>query len=628
RLKETDIRVLAGVAEDTQAKTPGGVALAPPEKPAPGGIGGRPDFEKLEDIVAAGGVRITSQARQISGNISRYDQATQTFTTSGNTRVDDFAQRVNVQGGRIVNNTTTGKIDVFRHEDGVPVVLQTPSFLRGEGKGGQGGGAIVTGGHLIISSPEEAINLIEMTGDVRAKDEGLIINSEKITVETPRGSVSKFTAPGDSGQADARVNRIFAEKDVRAIHEGRLLNCGKVEILPGQGEGEYDMELYENPVLSGRGAQLLGHRIKMHSSKVEGSEAQLSATVESAPGVAPERQRARVTLPPLNPLRSGQDAVPDDPLEQAPTVVDSDVLVMTELPGDLAEFNFTGNVVLLGTGLDGRCDRMDILADAKGDTNGSTSMARIHNITAVGNARFETEAYIARGGEAVLLPSVALRESSAPGGNGGKNGGATQFFTLKPHASTPGVRPHLTFKKASGVDFGGFPGAPSSDTSALKEQAGPIDMESDLLEILGDSVRSRFFMRGDVALSGPGMNGRCANVEGYIAQGGTSAATRSGARPGYDITRIIGREDVRFDVNGRKASGQMFEMFPQKHELYLSGNPVVNTGGITATGGERIRYNWLTKQWDMDAGSRAGAGVSRPVIIIPRRGSNWSSPRK
>ena len=596
----------------------------------------------LENIEITGKVSISTRNRQMYGDRTLYDHASQTLTTIGNARIDDPAQHVSVSGGKIIYRHADARAEVLRADtgpDGTPppqVLLSVPSFTaRGEKADEADENTAPPVAHIfgdtLVLSMEKKTNHITMSGNVRTQDSGFTSSSQHISVETPHDA--RIFAGFTPGTPAPIVNNVIAEGNVRATYEGNILHCEKVALYPVPGKETLETAvLTGSPMLDFGNARLRGHTITLDVQKHQ-------VVVISESGDAEGRQRVQVFLPAI---KGGSNVA---------TVVSSDRLLVVEAAGrEKAKFDFTGNVRLSGFELEGQCAYLGLLADirtplpstTKRKTSRGERLACIHNMTATGSVRLATPLYVAEGGEAVMLPRVALTEKEVPDDNG-LDGTGPQFFTLRPHNSTPGKRPRLTFRPARAFRFGSLmpaalaageirPAAKSTGKPARQPQ-GPIHMDCDLLEIIGGAMRSRFFLRGNVVLDGPDMRGGCGVVEGIIIeekvprnkQAGTSG--KAGATPDplpdysiNSITRIIGRENVRLRIKENEATGRQFEIFPQKKEIHLTGDPqVINEEGVRVVPGKAFIYNWNTYNWEMKGEDTLvpGLPINRPTIHIP-----------
>ncbi|MDR2512486.1 MAG: LptA/OstA family protein [Puniceicoccales bacterium] len=587
----------------------------------------------LENIEILGNVRISARNRQMSGDRTIYDHASQTLTTLGNARIEDPAPKVSVAGGKIVYHHANARAEVSRadaspnSEEPPQVHLSIPSFTtRTEtDKDTERPPADVYGDTLTLSMSEKT-NHITMSGRVRVQDPKFASSSQRISVETPHDA--RLFAGFAPGAPALVVNHVITEGDVHASYEGSALHCEKVTLHPAPGNSTLETAvLTGTPVLDFGNVKLRGHTITLNAQKHQ-------ANVTSEPDEATERQRVQVFLPAL---KGGSS--------NTATIISSDKLFVAETAGrEKAKFDFTGDVRLKGFELEGQCDYLGLLADIRAPLETAKQrnrpqgehLAHIHNMTATGNVRLATPQYIAEGGEAVMLPRVALTEKNTLDDNG-LDGAAPQFFTLRPHDSTPGKRPRLTFRPARAFKLDSFmPTTPPSDkarpasTSGTMQQ-GPIHMDCDFLEIIGGAMRSRFFLRNNVTLEGPDIHGGCDIVEGSIIEEKVprnkqpATARKSGAQdllPDYSlnsISRIIGRENVRLHIKESEATGHQFEIFPQKKEIHLTGDPqVTNNEGVRVTPGKAFIYNWGTRNWEMKGENTAtGTPISRPTIHIP-----------
>ncbi|MDR2981284.1 MAG: hypothetical protein LBV12_03450, partial [Puniceicoccales bacterium] len=526
----------------------------------------------------------------------------------GNTRVEDPRHRVRVEGEQIVYDLDKNTIEVdsrktFTAGQVKPVTLHVPSFVSQEDQPANPNGiAVITGRKLTIDIRPNTNN-IELEGDVHVIDDKFDLRSELLVLETPHDD-SFFSESSDKLD---RVNYIIAKNNVRATYDTRVLRCGQAEIRP-----EKDLLLLTGyPVMEAldSGARLSGYSIAMRKQarRVE---------VESSPATEAERRRVQVSLPPLKTLATQRVENKDTPplLE---TTITSDRLVMTEPEENLANFEFTGDILLNGVELEGSCKKMDILADTKkpqGPRNnarqGTSNAALIRSIVTVGDVRLGTKDYIAEGGRAEIFPRIALQEYSTLDDNG-MDGREPQFITLSSDPTTPGVRPKLTIRSAPSLNL--------DDTSTEKKNnsgMGPITIESDFQEIIGGSERSRFFMRGNVLLHGKNLKGECDTVEGIIL---SKPKTAPGRLAEYSLQKIIGRKNVHITADDNYARGEMLEILPLQDKIYLSGQPKVRSkDGIETMSGDRIVYDSKTKNWEIEQKPADPANqVVQPVIRIP-----------
>jgi lipopolysaccharide export system protein LptA len=702
--------------------------------------------DTLESVVLSQNVRIlTSEGREMTGELSSYVHATRVFTTTGDASVTDQNQGFTATGGLMLYRRKERRIEMFRARppalpgtatnaadavaignSGVvnsantaatgetPVPQPTPGAAKvrlripsvsdqsNPGRARHGDGFThITGDHLVIEMKPGA-NHAEMSGGVHAEDEDLALDAQRVLVEVPRDDNTDKaaaslldTTPGVK-PADINVGDVTAIGDVRGVYEGRRMACDRLVLQPEKGR----VTLTGSPVLEADGASLSGHDIELQLR--DRKRGAFSVVVRSAPPGAPEKRRVEVTLPalrdPATPAATPA-AKPGTPaasrLLAMPTRVTADKLVMVEKDKTSpAEFHFTGGVVLDGGGLAGNCDRLAILADigsvaqttaaaratarpvsrtgANAGSARAAELARIHTLHAVGNVRIGTDTYTAEGGEAVVHPSVAVREKT-PLEDNGLDGRAPRFLVLRPHSSTPGKRPRLTFLSDKGLKdvFANAPGRRATGGSAAAATAAkpmgsggaavggaakpgitpapvPFHLDGDLLEIIGGAMRSRFFLTGNVALSGPELAGRCDTVQGTIVQvpppptavasGGAGAKTpdakalaakaaeAKAARPAYAISRVTGRGDVRIVAQGDTATGGVFDYIPGEDSLHFTGSPEVHLkDGHVLQGVERLTHHNSTGQWESipfppGAGGRTD---TKPLIIIP-----LSSPKR
>jgi hypothetical protein len=313
---------------------------------------------------------------------------------------------------------------------------------------------------------------------------------------------------------------------------------------------------------------------------------------------------------------------------------------MTKKKDDTAEFDFAGAVTINGPELNGTCDTLGILADVKKATGAVASaatrtenLARIHNLTAIGHVRLATADYIAQGGEAVILPRVALEEKS-PRDDNGLDGHEPQFLTLRPHTSTPALRTRLTLLDTRKLKLNTrtpatAPTTPTTPTAP--DAAPPIHIDSDLLEIIGGAARSRFFLRGDVILTSEEIRARCDRVEGSIVQEKTTPADGTDAKPDYTFTRIIGYDNITLvDTKENRLTAQRLEVLPRQRKARLSGNPVAQRrDGTRVAPGKPLLYDLNTRDWAMETNPADGTDptpITQPSVRFPLKG-NWRPPK-
>jgi hypothetical protein len=394
-------------------------------------------------------------------------------------------------------------------------------------------------------------------------------------------------------------------------------------------------------------------------------EGQRTVTIHSSPPGAPApRQNVQALLPAFNkPAAPGKNILFD-----TPTHVTAGHLVMREVDRTKhrTEFDFTDGVKLSGGGLDGHCDRLGVLADmtSVAKNNRLAPLSRIHNMTATGNVSLATKDYKAEGGEAVVLPSVTVREHS-PLDDNGLDGPAPQFLVLRPHPSTPGKRPRLTFFSSHGLKgLGGFgdsvpssekpattpkpasapaPKLPSTSAPAVASASAPASantpapiipfhVDGDLLEVIGGAVRSRFLLRGNVVLSGPDIVGHCDAVEGSIIQEvpakkpvkelPVAGSAVKPPEPQFAVTRVVGTGGVRMLVKEDEVLARSFEFLPMEDKIYLTGSPRLQAkNGMRMFDSERIMYNRVTKGWEPVAPRDGEGRISWPTITIPLNSS-------
>jgi lipopolysaccharide export system protein LptA len=587
--------------------------------------------DALEGITAAGHVEILNEGREMTGARAEYNQAKRTFSTTGGARFYDTHFHVSATGEQLRYHVVEDKVEMFSAPPAAgvpprPVALELPSFTHKEGRARRGDGiAHITGERLSINR-SNGKNLVEMTGGVRGRDENLEFTSRRVFVETPRDTKPSVLEE----RKTARVNHLKAEGDVRANYDGRFLACESLLFRPGA----QTVELSGNPSLATQGARLSGHAIFFDDAR---DIARVTSAPETAAAAAP-RRRAEVSLPPL-----GKGKTRAAPRE---TLVSADSLVMAEKADGKAELDFSGNVILKGEDLDGRCDRLVILADmprgerdpapgARPKTADMAAVARIQEMTATGGVSFATSEWRAEGGEAVMHPKVALRENS-PLDDNGLDGNEPKLLVLRQHLSTPGKRPRLTIYAPETLDG---PAAPPPAAAVGGRRPAPVPrrrvpyhIDGDSLEIIGGSMRSRFFMRGDIRLSNETrtVSGRCDEIEGEIVREEAPRAVRAGANtavPRYEFTRIIGRRDVHVAARGREVFGQKFELFPEAQKIRISGAPSMTDAkdGMSASPGQQgvIIYNRRTGEWEMEKGAAAEGDeerVPRPSVRIPIKG--------
>lgn len=551
------------------------------------------ELEALDEIVAEENVWLHSQSRAMFGETATYRHGERLFTVTGQPRVEDVKQELTVRGGKLAYFLAKETVLMESLPSSVipserSVFLTVPSFTAKE----KGGLAQLTGERLEIELREKT-NVIKMTGAVRGVDVDFNLESDYLEVETPH-EAGLFE--GGSVMERSTVNRIVARRQVRAVYEGRELRCEEATILPKT----------ETVLLRGRptvavpksGARLSGHAIDL-------KKAERTITVTAEPGDAPARERVVVVLPPLKTMAAaGASSAWRD------TTVASDRLVMTEdVTGQTATFDFTDDVVLRGTDLEGRCDQLEILADrqraASGGRGEMAGAAQIQRVLARGNVVLGTSRFVAEGEQAEIFPKVALEEKS-PHEQNGLDGREPQFITLR---GEPGKRPRLTLLN------------PGSLTGEAKENTriDRLAVTSDFMEIVNGREQDRFFLRGNVRLEGKDINGSCELVEGRIV---SEAAARG--KKNWTVSQIQGRGGVVFYVEDNKASGEAFEMLPETRKVYLTGSPRVRSGdGVEAIPGRRIVYDWESKNWNLE-GQRGtdGQSVTRPEIRIPLKRRN------
>ena len=677
----------------------------------------------LENIVVSGNVRISSEGREMTGDLTSYDQATRIFITTGRAFVSDQSQALTAATGQVQGFAASGgqmlwrrkenKIEVFREPAQMrssttgasvaaggtsaagiglpgktpspPVRLQIPSFAdqKRPGRVRYGDGFTTLTGEYLVIEMKPTANFAEMRGNVHATDEDFVMDAGRILVETPAikatsnmlglstiatapdtpavaaptSNPSKPAAPGKPAASgattsatvtpDFQVRHITATESVRADYEGRKIRCEKAVISP---EKE-TITLTGNPLLETEGASLRGYAIEMDIRK----EGNRSIVVRSSPPAATgPRQNVQVALPALHkPATPGKSTLFD-----TPTQVSANHVVMREVDREknLVEFDFTGGVKLNGGGLNGHCDRLGVLANVGGSTPATKAspvrnprlapLARIHKLTAIGNVLFGTKEYTAEGGEAIVLPSVTVRERS-PLDDNGLDGPAPQFLTLHPHDSTPGKRPRLTFFSETGLrDIASLDGAasgkpvlsaspvarsvpsvrgdtiapitPAAPSAAGKPAPVPYHLDGDTLEVIGGAMRSRFFLRGNVVLTGPDLSGSCDAVEGSIIQETQAKRPGKAPDPDYVLTQVIGRGNVRVTAQGRLATGEKFEFLPVQDKLYLTGSPSFrDKGGLELRNATRIIFNRKTGEWESDLSTDGNRQVPRPSISVP-----------
>jgi lipopolysaccharide export system protein LptA len=529
-------------------------------------------------------------------------------------------------------------------EGGQPdlVTLEFPSFAPDEGRARQGDGiARVKGERLFINlNRKNNKKPIEMTGKVRGSDENLAFISNRFFVEIPDAA-----APSALTKQDAARARYKAEGAVRADYDGQRLEGESLLFRPDTKTAE----LSGNPSLAasapqgGQGVRLGGHTLSLDKTRGK-------VTVTSAPG-----RRVEVSLPPIGKVKAGET-----PLE---TLVRADSLVMTEKDNNKAELNFSGNVVIQGN-IEGNCDCLDIVADIprkRGASSGARlkpveMAAHIDEMTATGHVSLaevrvkggqSTTEWRAEGGQAVVYPKVALRENS-PRDDNGLDGKEPHALVLRPHLSTPGKRPRLTLFAPEIRDRLAAPSPASAGKHPAPRRLVPYHIEGDSLEIIGGSMRMRFFMRGNIRLSDDSgaVGGGCNEIEGELVNEevprAAPARTGAGALPRYKFTRIIGRGNVHVatrrkksgDIHGavqeNKVFGQRFEFFPEAQQVRVTGDPSMkDNDGMNASPGPlgAILYNGRTGEWEMEKGAAADGDeeyVPRPSVSLPVKG-DWKN---